>query len=120
MPGVRHRIHALAKLPQLNRPGIVRPIRAKRLLERLPSSAASGTDGRHGPAVTNHDIGLPAPLYIVQDLRKPAGRIGGTQLLHKIRLSDLCAVTIATYCNSADASQPRVAMLVADLCFTSG
>lgn|GEM_PF-6628482 len=68
MPGVRLRLHGLAKLPQFVGPGIVRLIGTKRLLERLPSSAPRGTDGRHGATVTDNHIGLSATLHVIQDL----------------------------------------------------
>ena len=88
MPGVHHSAHALAKLPQLAGPGIVKSISAKRLLERFPSSTASGTDGCHRTTVADYDIRLPVTLYVVQNLGEPARSIGGTELLHEIRLSD--------------------------------
>jgi hypothetical protein len=58
------------------------------LPEGFSSSAARGPDGCHHATVADNHIGLPAPLHIVQDLREATRGIGGTQLLHKIRLSD--------------------------------
>ena len=58
------------------------------LLERFSGSPVCGADGRHGPTVTNDDEGFPAVFYVVQYLGEPARCLGGTELLHKIRLSD--------------------------------
>lgn len=55
----------------------------KRLPEGFSSSAARGTDGRHGATVANNHVGLPAALHIIQDLREPTRRISGAQLFHK-------------------------------------
>ncbi len=69
---------------------------AKHLLEGFPSPATRGTDGRHGTTVADNHVGLSTAFHVIQDLGEPAGRIGGAELLHGIRLSDFYRVAQVT------------------------
>ena len=68
---------------------------AQNRLDGSSVGARGGADGRDRATAPHHHKRLTTPLDRVEQLGKAAGRLGGTQALHKIRLSDLAEVTLS-------------------------
>jgi hypothetical protein len=97
VPGVGTRADAVSQLPQLSRPLRIGHVLPQSALQCPPGPGKGRTDRGHDSAVPDYDEGLAVGLDAVEDVGEAASRIGGTELFHRIRLSD----PHATLCISA-------------------
>lgn len=88
MPGVRTGANGVAQLAQLGGPLGVGAMPPQRFLQRSAGPRKRRPDRRDNPTVADHDERLALGLDAVEHIGEPPGGIGGTELPHKIRLSD--------------------------------
>ena len=88
MPGVRTGADGIAQLAQLSGPLGVGPMFEQGVLQCPPGPGKRRPDRGDDPAVADHDERLMLELDAVEHVGEPSRGIGGTELLHEIRLSD--------------------------------